>query len=60
MLIIPQIRDDVSLKLVREACRDKIATKDQFEGAIRACQKVREEMSSEERDMAKCCDGSIR
>ena len=44
---------DDSLKVVRDAYRDKAVSKEQFEKAIRANHKAKKEMSSDEWDMAK-------
>ena len=48
---------DDSLKAVQFCYRAKVATKDQYEGAIRANKKAKEEMSSEERGRAKAAGG---
>ena len=49
--------DDGSTENIGLVYRKKYATKDQYETAIRANKDAKEEMSSEERDMAK---GQIR
>ena len=45
--------NDDSLQQIRESYRIKKASKDHFEEALRAYQKAKEDMASEERDMAK-------
>ena len=52
-MISAKAGDNKSLNDIGVSYRNKHAIKDQFEEAIRACQKAKEDMSSKERDMAK-------